>query len=64
MKNFRSTTGPFLERPYYSALDLVEAGLNDLLPPPGAAPKATLPMEWFGDEAEGGTRAADSDRAE
>ena len=29
-------------------LDLVEEKLNDLLPPPGAPPKAKLPADLFG----------------
>jgi hypothetical protein len=44
-----------------NALDRLEEELNRLLPPPGAPPKAKLPAEWFGDDAEGGATATDSD---
>ena len=44
-----------------NALDVVEQELNELLPPPGAPPKAKLPAEWFGDDAEDGATVTDSD---
>lgn len=44
-----------------NALDRLEEELNRLLPPPGAPPKAKLPAEWFGDDAEDGATVTDSD---
>jgi hypothetical protein len=44
-----------------SAIDRLEEELNRLLPPPGAPPKAKLPAEWFGDDAEDGATVTDSD---
>jgi hypothetical protein len=41
-----------------NALDLVEQELNNLLPPPGAPPRAKLP---FGDDGEGLTVESDSE---
>jgi hypothetical protein len=46
------------------ALDRLEEELNRLLPPPGSPPKAKLPAEWFEDDPESATGAADSLRGE
>ena len=44
-----------------NALGLVEQELNNLLPPPGAPPRATLPAEWFGDDCEAVTVESESE---